>query len=162
MNLTIIVAVSANNVIGKNGKIPWKISEDMKRFKELTTGHPVIMGRKTYESFPPKFRPLPERKNIVLSRNLNSNENIYIARNIEEALELTEDKNSYIIGGEKIYESFFPLVNKIELTRVHKFMEGDVFFPEVNWNEWNLINEEKNIDEIPYSFMTYVRKKGII
>lgn len=157
MNLAIIVAISENNIIGIKNKIPWRIKEDMLRFKRLTINHPVIMGRKTWDSIPEKFRPLPERKNIVLSKS-QINEKIYIARNIEEALELTESKDSYIIGGEKIYELFLPLANKIELTRVHNSYEGDAFFPKINWNEWDLINEEKNVNEIPYSFMTYIRK----
>ncbi len=176
MNLTLIVAVSENNVIGFKNKIPWRIKEDMQRFKELTLNHPVIMGRKTYESIPLKFRPLPERKNIVLSRDLNSkaktgnfcinlpgsqiNEDIYIARNIEEALELAENKDSYIIGGEKIYESFLPLVNKIELTKVHNSYEGDAFFPEINWGEWEIINKERKVNNegINFSFLTYKKK----
>ncbi len=162
MNLTLIVAISENNVIGFKNKIPWRIKEDMQRFKELTINHNVIMGRKTYESIPLKFRPLPERKNIVLSRNLNLNEDIYIARNIEEALVLTENKDSYIIGGEKVYELFLPLTNKIELTKVHHSYEGDTFFPDINWNNWDLVGEENGIsekDKISYSFLSYVRKK---
>ena len=87
-NLILIAAVAENNVIGRNGEIPWNISEDMKHFKELTMGHPVIMGRKTYKSIPKRFRPLPQRKNIVLSKTLSPENGIYIARTIEEALEL--------------------------------------------------------------------------
>ncbi|MBI2056873.1 dihydrofolate reductase [Candidatus Pacearchaeota archaeon] len=139
MNLTIIVAASENNVIGIGDKIPWKISEDMKRFKELTLGHPVIMGRKTYESIPPKFRPLPERKNIILSRTFKQKEGISVARSIEKALDFTGNKESYIIGGEIVYKAFLPLINKIELTRVHRNYEGNVFFPKINWENWNLI-----------------------
>ena len=160
MNLTIIVAISENNIIGIKNKIPWHIKEDMLRFKELTLNHPVIMGRKTYESFPPKFRPLPERKNIVLSKTLNPKKGIYIARNIERALELTGGKDSYIIGGEKIYELFLPITDKIELTRIYNSYEGDIFFPKISWNEWKLIKEEKRIskkEKISYSFLTYIK-----
>lgn len=155
MALALIVAVSENNVIGKGLEIPWKIPEDMKRFKELTINHPVIMGRKTFESIPEKFRPLPRRKNIVLSTSLSEEEGIYIARNIEEALELTEDKDSYIMGGEKVYEIFLPRVNRLEITRVHGDYNGNVFFPKVNWDEWEETNRE---DFENYSFLTYVRK----
>ena len=160
MNLTIIVAVSENNIIGVENRIPWRISEDMKRFKELTLGHPVIMGRKTYESIPPKFRPLHQRKNIILSRTLNHQEGIYVARSIEKALDFTENKESYIIGGEAVYKAFLPFANKFELTKVHRNYEGDVFFPNINWDNWNLINEEKGVSEkdgIPFSFLTYIK-----
>ncbi|MEK6817418.1 MAG: dihydrofolate reductase, partial [Nanoarchaeota archaeon] len=137
---------------------PWRIKEDMLRFKNLTLNHPVIMGRKTYESIPEKFRPLPDRKNIILSKTLGDQNGIYIAKNIDEALNFTEKKDSYIIGGEEIYKMFLPLSNKIELTRVHKNYEGDVFFPEVNWDEWNLINDSGKLStdkDTEYSFLTY-------
>lgn len=157
-NLTLIVAVSENNVIGIGDKIPWRIKEDMLRFKNLTLNHSVIMGRKTYESIPEKFRPLPDRKNIIMSRTLGIQNGIYIARNVDEALNFAEKKDSYIIGGEEIYKMFLPLSNKIELTRVHKNYEGDVFFPEVNWDEWNLINDSGKLStdkDTEYSFLTY-------
>ena len=161
MNLTIIVAVSENNVIGAENKIPWYIKEDIKRFKQLTLNHPVIMGRRTYESIPLKFRPLPDRKNIVLSKNLKSSEGIYVAEDIEEALKLAEGKDTYIIGGRSVYESFLPISNRIELTRIHKNFEGDIFFPEVKWHDWKLVNEEKGVnkEEISYSFLTYLKNK---
>ncbi len=160
MNLIIIAAASENNVIGIEGRIPWNIPEDKKRFRGLTKDHPVIMGRKTYESLPPKFRPLPQRKNIILSNTLASEEGIYIAENIEEALGLTDDKDSYIIGGGEIYELFLPFTDKIELTRIHRHFKGDAFFPEVDWKDWNLVHEEKNLSEsgFPYSFLTYEKR----
>ena len=108
MNLILIVAASENNIIGIEDRIPWRIKEDMIRFKELTLNHPVIMGRKTYESIPEKFRPLPQRKNIVLSGSLNSDGKIYVARNINKAIGFTENKESYIIGGERVYKEFLP------------------------------------------------------
>ena len=159
MNLTIIAALSENSVIGIENRIPWRIREDMRRFKDLTTEHPVIMGRKTYESIPSKFRPLPERKNIVLSNSLESSDRIYIARDIQEALRLAEDKDTYVIGGRSIYELFLPIVNRMELTRVHRHFEGDVTFPEVDWSDWRLVKEERGTSEekIPYSFLTYLR-----
>lgn len=160
MELVIIAAVSENGVIGLNNRIPWHIKDDIERFKGLTLNHPVIMGRKTYESLGRKFKPLPERKNIVLSRTLETLSGIYIARNIQEALEFTENQDSYIIGGEKVYRSFLHLANKIELTRIHRDFPGDSFFPEVNLGGWDLTNKEDGLSErgIPYSFLTYVRR----
>lgn len=161
MGLTLISAVSENNVIGVENKIPWRIKKDMLRFKELTTNHPIIMGRKTYESFPPKFRPLPNRKNIVLSKTFKEQDGIYIARDISEALNLTENLDSYIIGGERVYRDFLPLANKFELTRVHKEFEGDTFFPKVNWNEWKKVYDSGKLSTdsgLEYSFLTYLRK----
>lgn len=159
MTLTIVVAVSDNNVIGINGKIPWRIPEDMKRFKELTIGYPVIMGRKTYDSLPQKFKPLPDRKNIVLSKSLENQNGIYLARTIDEALTLAENEDAYIIGGEKVYRDFLPLTSKLELTRVHKNYEGDAFFPEIDLENWELVMEDQRLNEnLRYSFLRYVRK----
>ena len=161
LDLRIIAAVSDNNVIGVKGKIPWHIPEDLRRFKELTLDHPVIMGRRTYESIPERFRPLPKRKNIVLSSSLSDQEGIYIARTIDEALELIEDRDSYVIGGRRVYELFLPYVDRLEITRVHRSFEGETFFPEVNWDEWETSNEERDLvsenERIPYSFLTYSR-----
>lgn len=163
MDLILIAAASENNVIGFKNKIPWKIKEDLQRFRDLTKNHPVIMGRKTYESIPLKFRPLSQRKNIVLSSTLEKKgENIYLARNIYEAIELTENKDSYVIGGEKIYREFLPLISKIELTRIHKNYKGDTFLPEINWEEsWILTREKRKTrkkDNLDYSFLTYTKK----
>src|SRR3989344_6345116 len=140
MSLTIIAAVSENNVIGIENRIPWHIKEDIDRFKQLTTVHPIIMGRKTYESLPKNFRPLPQRKNIVLSSTLEPTEGIYIARNLEEALKLAEEQDTYVIGGKTVYELLLPIANKMEITKVHTYFLGDTFFPEVNWNDWGLIH----------------------
>jgi len=163
MNLIIIVAASENNVIGINGKIPWRIKEDIRRFKELTFDHPVIMGRKTYESIPEKFRPLPQRENIILSQTLGRKEGIYVARSVDEALiaaALGNNKEPYIIGGEQVYNSFLDLSNRIELTRVHRnYNDGDAFFPSIDSQEWKLVDEQKGIsDGLEYSFLTYSRK----
>ena len=161
MSLRIIVAISENNVIGIDGRIPWDIKEDRIRFRDLTLEHPiVIMGRKTYQSIPKKFRPLPNRKNIVLSKTLNPEEGIYIARSLEEAIKLTNVLESYIVGGEKVYEEFLPLVNVINMTRVHRNYEGNAFFPKVNWDNWKKVFEERKMGEngIPFSFLRYLRK----
>ena len=160
MEITIIAAVAENGVIGNNNSIPWRIAEDMRRFKALTTAHPVIMGRKTYESFPPKFRPLPERKNIVLSSSFQSTDKIHIAGSIDEALKLAEGMDPFIIGGSRVYGDFLPRATRMELTKVHGLYQGDAFFPEVNWDEWQLLNESRSVtrEGVSYSFMTYRRK----
>jgi len=157
MNLILIVAISENNIIGNKGVIPWRIKEDLTRFKEMTLNHPVIMGRKTYESIPEKFRPLPQRKNIILSKSFQNENGIYIARNLEEALNLTDNQDSYIIGGREVYNLFLPLATNLEITRVHENYEGDTFFPEINLKEWNLIKKEDKISEkgINFSFLSY-------
>ena len=158
--ITLIAAISYDNVIGINGQVPWNIPEDMKRFKEKTLDPPVIMGRRTYESLPEKFSPLPQRKNIVLSSSLKPQNRIYIARNMQKVFELTEDLDSYVIGGREIYELFLPHANIMEITRVQGSFKGDTFFPSVKWKEWNLLEEEKKRSEdqkFSYSFLTYER-----
>lgn len=161
-----IVAASENNVIGKDNKIPWYIPEDMKRFKSLTLDHPVIMGKNTWISIPEKFKPLAQRKNIILSSSLEPGKGFYVAKSIEESLGLTE-KNEYsankyyVMGGESVYDQFLPLVDQIELTRVHTECEGDSFFPDIDLKYWKLSREEKKRNEkdgIEYSFMTYLKR----
>jgi dihydrofolate reductase len=160
MKLTLIAAVSENNVIGFQDKVPWRIKEDMIRFKELTIGHPVVMGRRTYLSLPEKFRPLPDRKNIILSKTLEPFDGVCVAGKLCDAIRLTEQQESYVIGGGQIYQLFLPFVNKMELTKVHSIFEGDTFFPDVSWKEWNLVNEEKKVNDagLSFSFETYVRR----
>ncbi|MCR4327564.1 MAG: dihydrofolate reductase [Nanoarchaeota archaeon] len=155
----IIAALSENNVIGVNNKIPWYIPEDLTRFKKLTLNHPVLMGKNTWFSIPEKFRPLPKRKNIVLSKSLESIEGVHIARNIEEALGLTGNKEYYIMGGSQIYQQFLPLVDHMELTRIHQNFEGDSFFPKFDFESWDLLNEETRVSEknIKYSFQSYLK-----
>ncbi len=160
MCVVIIAAISENNVIGLENKIPWYIKEDMKRFRDLTLNHSVIMGRKTYDSLPQKVKPLPQRRNIVLSRTLKESEGIYVAKSVEEALRLSEGER-YVIGGRKVYEVFLPLAERMELTRVHQDFVGDAFFPEVRWDDWNLVSKTKCLgkESIFYSFLSYSRVK---
>ncbi|HLC86974.1 MAG TPA: dihydrofolate reductase [Candidatus Nanoarchaeia archaeon] len=161
MTITIIAAVSKNGVIGKDGKIPWKIPEDIKRFKELTIGHPVIIGRKTYWSLPDKFRPLPNRTNIVASRNekghLKYPLEVIVCNSIEDAVKKASIHNPdiYVIGGEKIYREFIRCADKIELTRVNRNVEGDAYFPEICPENWEITARE---DHVEYSFITYEKK----
>lgn len=160
MDLTLIAAVSENNVIGNKGKLPWYFPEDMKRFKRLTSGSPVIMGRKTYDSIIERIgRPLPNRWNIIISKNPNLN-NLGvtgIVPSIEQAIELAMEKKceAYVIGGEQIYNQTIELANKLEITHVRGNYEGDAFFPEIKTQLWV---ESKREDFDKYSFVTYLRK----
>ena len=159
--LTIIAAVSINNVIGNNNKLIWKLSNDLKRFKNLTTNHSVIMGRKTFESLP---NPLPDRNNIVITRDTNySKPNIQVCSSIEDAINLTKtDTQPFIIGGGEIYSQTINIVDKIELTRVHEEFDGDAYFPEIPLDIFELINKENyNSDlenEFDYSYLTYKKR----
>ena len=159
--LTIIAAVSINNVIGNKNKLIWKLSNDLKRFKNLTTNHSVIMGRKTFESLP---NPLPDRNNIVITRDTNySKPNIQVCSSIEDAINLTKtDTQPFIIGGGEIYTQTINIVDKIELTRVHEEFDGDSYFPEIPLDIFKLINEENyNSDlenEFDYSYLTYKKR----
>jgi len=155
--IKIIVATSKNKVIGNNNELIWKLSSDLKRFKELTTGHPVVMGRKTYESI---GKPLPNRRNIIITRNLEYEVNGFeVVSSLEEALLLTNN-DCFIIGGGEIYKQSLEVADKIYLTIVHKDFEGDTTFPELG-KEWATIDtkdfdaDEKN--EYNYSFIEYDR-----
>ena len=156
--ISIIVAMSKNRVIGVKNSLPWHISEDLKRFKRLTTGYPIIMGRKTFESI---GKPLPERRNIVISRNQNLKvQDIEVVKSIEDALKICSSENLiYIIGGEQIYNLAMPYANNIHLTEVNKEVEGDAFFPEFDKKEWKEIAREnsKDFNDTSYSFVEYIR-----
>lgn len=159
--LTIIAAASTNNVIGFNNKLIWNIPNDLKRFKELTLGHSVIMGRKTFESLP---NPLPKRRNIIVTKNKDYSRNgIEVTSNIEDAIDLCKsDSQPFIIGGGEIYSQTIEIVDKIELTRVYKDYQGDAFFPDIPLDKFELTNESVNyLDDdssTKYSFLTYIRK----
>lgn len=128
-----VVACSKNRVIGKENQLPWHFPSDMKFFKELTSGSTVIMGRKTYDSIPEKFRPLPNRKNFVLSRSENESENdsLFYFKTIDEALKAVSTEKAFIIGGASIYEQTQNKVDGIYLTFIHQNYEGDAYYPEV-------------------------------
>ncbi len=161
-NISIIVAIAENNAIGKNNELLWKISDDLRRFKKLTTGHKVIMGRNTFLSLP--NGPLPNRKNIVITDNENENfEGCEMAYSVEEALaNVQEDEEAFIIGGGMIYKQFLPHANKLYLTKVHQAFEADTFFPSINYDDWKEVERqefpagEKN--EFPHTFIIYERK----
>jgi dihydrofolate reductase len=156
--LTLIAALSENNALGKDNQLIWHLSEDLKRFKKLTNGHAIIMGRKTFESLP---KALPNRKNIILTQNTSYKaQDAWVVHSIEEALKLTSDDNQpFIIGGGQIYQLFLPLVKRIELTRVHHHFEADTFFPELDLKNWQLIHEAHHYQTTDqpynYSYLTY-------
>lgn len=161
-NITIIAAVAENNIIGGENKLLWHISADLKRFKKLTTGHTIVMGNKTFQSLP--VRPLPNRTNIVLTRNEALKiENFIVAHSVEEALDKMDPVGeNFVIGGGNIYSAFFPLAQKLFITRIHKSFSGDTLFPEISASTWELV-EDLKIDNDPqndfsYSFETYLRK----
>jgi dihydrofolate reductase len=163
MKVSLIVAASENNVIGVHGNLPWKLPKDWQRFKALTMGHPVIMGRKTFESI---GRPLPGRRNIVLSRSMDATEGIDVTHSVSKALELVQEsgaEEAWVIGGGEIYREALPLADCVELTRVHATVEGDVSFPELNMNEWEeTFHEDHPADEKhehAFTFLTFKRKK---
>tara|TARA_E500000178_G_C16937227_1_gene714586 strand:+ start:718 stop:1239 length:522 start_codon:yes stop_codon:yes gene_type:complete len=149
MTSSLIVAVSENNVIGTDNTLPWNLPNDMKYFKEKTTGHSVIMGRKNFDSIPIKYRPLKNRKNIILSRNPNFfAKDCVIVNSIEEGLneaKKNNDTESFIIGGGEIYKIALEknLIDRIYLTRIHAIVKGDTYFPELN-KTWKMTYLMKN------------------
>jgi dihydrofolate reductase len=161
-NLTLIVAVSENDVIGKDNDLIWHLKNDLKRFKSLTSGHCIIMGRKTFESFP---KPLPNRTHIVITRqkNYTAQEGIVVVNSLEAAIKKAEqDTNPFIIGGGEIYKQALNVVDIIEFTRVHHSFEGDTFFPvisEIIWKETDRIFHKKDdLHKFDFSYITYKRR----
>jgi len=166
MLLSLIAAVAENGVIGRGGDLPWHLSEDLQRFKRLTMGHAILMGRKTWESI---GRPLPGRQSIVISRQSGFStgfDEVTVAGNFEEAFaqasqaDCAQDQ-AFVIGGAQVYAMTFPHANRLLLTRVHTRLEGDVFFPEVDWDQWQLVEEENHEaderNDFAYSFQIFQR-----
>lgn len=159
--ITIIAAAGENNELGKNNDLVWHLPDDFKRFKNLTTGHHIIMGRKTFESFP---KPLPNRIHVVITRNKRYKaEGAIVAYSMEKALNIAkEDPQPFIIGGGEIYKLGLEVANKIELTRVHNNFEADTFFPEITSEKWSLIAEEyHDKDErhkFDFTYQTFIKK----
>lgn len=162
MSISIIVAVAENYAIGKDNDLLWHISDDLKRFKKITTGHKIIMGKNTFLSLP--IRPLPNRVSIVITDDPADNyDGCIMAYSIEDAIsKCDKEEECFIIGGGSIYKQFLPLADKLYITRVKRVYEGDIFFPEIDENDWLLTDEEEHIDEkndaLPFSFQTYIRK----
>ena len=159
--ITIIAAVAQNNAIGKNNDLLWHLPKDFKRFKEVTSGHYIIMGRKTFESFP---KPLPNRTHVVITRQKNYNpENCIVAESLEDAInKCPKNEDVFIIGGGEIYNQAINICDKLDITKVQHQFEAEVFFPEINLNIWELSSEEfHQKDEkhlYDYSFQTYIKR----
>ncbi len=154
----LIVARSKNNVIGKNGQIPWKIKGEQKQFKELTTGNVVIMGRKSYEEI---GHPLPNRMNIVVSGSANyTGENLLTVKSLKEAIEAAGDADVYVSGGYGLFKEAMPMVDKMYITEIDMEVEdGDVFFPEFDKSDFDMTVGETGGEDIKYTRTIYTRKK---
>ena len=158
--ISIIVAVSEDLGIGKDNELLWHISEDLKRFRRLTTGNAVIMGKKTWESLPRK--PLPGRKNIVLTDNPQEViENAITAYSLQDAInKCSSDEEIFIIGGGSIYRQYMPLADRLFITHVHRKADADIYFPEIDPEIWQVTEKEEFVDnDIPYTYSIYERKK---
>ena len=161
--LTIIVAAGENNAIGKDNDLIWHLSDDLKRFKKLTNGHHIIMGRKTFESFP---KPLPNRVHIVITRqkDYQTPDGVIVVHNLEDALDAArKDQQPFIIGGGEIYKQSMALADKLELTRVHHSFDGaDTFFPEIDTSIWketdSIFHDKDDKHDYAFTFMTYEKK----
>jgi len=155
MNICAIAAISENNVIGKDGDLPWKLSEDLEHFRSTTMGHPIIMGRKTFDSFP---NPLPNREHIVLTRNeslSSSDSKVTYVNSVDEAIKISKKYNKdklFVIGGQSIYKLFFEQLDEMILTHVKDTYEGDTYFPEFDVDNWNseLVDEKEDFHIVHY------------
>ena len=157
--VSLIVAIAENGVIGDNNSLLWNIREDMRRFRTTTSGHPVVMGRKTYDSI---GRPLPKRTNVVITRSDISIEGCQVVHSLEEAISLfPQDEEIFIIGGAQIYEQALPLADRLYLTVVHRAYEGDTSFPSLDMSQWREIAREEFVRgeefDAPFSFIDYER-----
>jgi dihydrofolate reductase len=160
--LTIIAAASENNALGKDNQLVWHLPDDFKRFKTLTSGHYIIMGRKTFESFP---KPLPNRTHIIITRQADYQvpEGSIVVSGLQEAIDVCpKNEEVFIIGGGEIYKQSIDVANKLEHTRVHTTVEADTFFPEIDTNQWELVFEEFHPKDekhaFDFTFLTYVRR----
>lgn len=158
--ITLIAAAAENNALGKDNQLVWHLPDDFKRFKQITSGHYIIMGRKTFESFP---KPLPNRTHVIITRQKNYTvEGCIVVNSIEDALKVCpKEEDVFIIGGADIYKQSIDFADKIELTRVHANFEADAFFPEINLTNWKLIFEEKHAQDekhnFDFTFQTFVK-----
>ena len=159
--ITIIAAIAENNALGKDNKLIWHLPADLKRFKQVTLNHHIIMGRKTFESL---GKPLPNRTTIIITRNKNySVKDCIVVNSLEEAIEASKsDENPFILGGAEIYKQAIKIADKLDITFVHHKFEADVFFPIIDTNIWKEISKEDfKADEknkYNYSFVTFERK----
>lgn len=161
MIVSVVVAIAENNAIGKDNQLLWHLPADLKHFKEITTGHTIIMGRKTYDSI---GKPLPNRRNIVITRTQGLQiPGTEVKGNIEDALALCKgEEEVFIIGGAELYRSTMNIIDRIYLTRVHEHYAADAFFPEIDFSRWEETNVEKHLPDeknrVAYTFSTLSRK----
>jgi dihydrofolate reductase len=160
--LTIIAAAAENNALGKDNQLLWHLPEDFKRFKALTSGHYIIMGRKTFESFP---KPLPNRTHIIITRQLDypAPEGCIVVPSLEKAIGLCpKNEEAFVIGGGEIYQQALDVVDKIDVTRVHTTLDADTFFPTIDPTTWEMVFEEFHPKDekhaFDFTFLTYVRR----
>lgn len=159
--IILIAAMAENRALGKDNQLLWHLPDDFKRFKQLTSGHYIVMGRKTFESLPGK---LPNRTHVIISRQTDYQaDGCLTAASLEQALKLVpHEEDVFIIGGGEIYAQALPIADIIELTRVHTRVQADTFFPEINLNEWQLTHQEQHAQDekhaFDFSFETYLRK----
>ena len=158
--ISIIAAVAGNRIIGKENRLPWRLPADMEHFKRMTSGHTVIMGRKTFESI---GNPLPGRKNVVLSKDANFKaDGCRVIHSLDEALELAKDEEVFVIGGAELYAGFMDYAERLYITLIGEDFEGDVHFPKIDTDNWILVSKVKGArDEMnPYNyyFLTYVKR----
>lgn len=162
MKVSIVAAVARGGVIGRDGSLPWRIPEDMAHFKALTTGHPVVMGRRTWESLPARFRPLPDRRNVVVTRSSDwSEEGAERAASLEDALRLLDgEEHVFVIGGGEIYAAALPLADELLLTEIDHDVEGDTLFPEFSRDEFQETSRGAQVSCTGYrfAFVTYRRQ----
>ena len=163
MNINLIAAIGENYELGKDNNLVWRLKEDLKFFKNTTLGHPIVMGRKTFESL---GRVLPNRKHVILCNDMEmdiEDENIEILEDISMLDKyINSEEENFIIGGATIYRLLMPYANKMYITEIDQEFEGDVSFPEINKEEWNIIEIEKGLKDeknpYDYNYVTYVRK----
>nr|AIA13894.1 Dihydrofolate reductase [uncultured bacterium] len=161
-----IAALSKNHVIGKNNDLPWKLPDDMKFFMQKTKGHHTIMGRKNYDSIPEKFKPLPNRTNIVVTRQINFKApGCIVVDSLQEGLTIAKNNSeleAFIIGGAEIYKLGFPFATRLYLTEIHAEIIGDTFFPEFNMKEWKEISRQHHSKDerhaYSFDFVVYEKK----
>jgi dihydrofolate reductase len=166
MIVSLIAALARNRVIGKNNDLPWRLPDDMQFFMRTTRGHHVIMGRKNYESIPEKFRPLPHRTNVIVTRQSDYRApGCTVVHSVEEALKLARkdgEKEVFIIGGAEIYRASLPYADRMYLTEIDAEIEGDTFFPEIDKNEWKEVSRQHHPADdrhaFAFDFVLYERK----
>jgi dihydrofolate reductase len=162
VRISLVAALARDGVIGRDNGIPWRIPEDMARFRETTMGYPVVMGRKTWDSIPDRFRPLPGRRNIVVTRNVGWNaDGAERAGSLEDALSLAAEAGDvFVIGGGEIYAAALPLADELLLTEIDAVVDGDTSFPPFDESTFEEVEREPHVSDagLPFAFVRYVRR----